>query len=377
MTMEETQRTKKFSKQEQIEDYEKLRQRIKNHFNDAMKGNGLAILVGYIDEISELYTRVQTQKVKDTKIHLEDSEVFKEVSDFAALSIRNHNFGDLGVSLDERGFLKCLKRYAVTDESLLTNDDVDLDNYQADDDEDDEDSVNDEHNFNKTNWLKLGILYHQVSKKPILVDFLNGPLKAEKRKIVRTRNIDDTKGKSSSTTARQVQASDISGNEEQNTANMVKMVYRTYIEKDDGEGVNLFKFFINPFSFGQSVENLFYSSFLIKDGRLKLYTDEHGIPCIERVTGQEIREAREEDHKMTTTHNIATFNYGAWRKYIELYDIRDAFLGHRNEPEDQMPPEDIIEDDENEVIPNSLKRKRTEDSDAESVTESITDIEFE
>ena len=31
-------------------------------------------------------------------------------------------------------------------------------------------------------------------------------------------------------TARQVQASDISGNQEQNTANMVKSVYQTYIE---------------------------------------------------------------------------------------------------------------------------------------------------
>lgn len=375
--MEETQRSKKYSKKEQIEDYEKLRQRIKNHFNDAMKGNGLAILVGYIDEISELYTRVQTQKVKDTKIHLEDSEVFKEVSDFAALSIRNHNFGDLEVSLDERGFLKCLKRYAVTNESLLTNEDLDLNNVP--DDEDDDDSFSDEHNFNKTNWLKLGILYHQVSKKAILVDFLNGPLKSERRKVARTRNIDDTKGKSSSTTARQVQASDISGNEEQNTANMVKLVYRRYLSRDDGEDVNLFRFFINPFSFGQSVENLFYTSFLIKDGRLKLYTDKQGIPCIERVTSEEMREAQEENHKFLSTHNIATFNYAAWKKYIELYDIQDAFLGHRNEPEDVMPPDDIIEDDENEVVSSELKRRRIDTSEAsdESVTESITDNESE
>lgn len=110
----------------------------------------------------------------------------------------------------------------------------------------------------------MGYFIIKLVRKPILVDFLNGPLKAEKRKIVRTRNIDDTKGKSSSTTARQVQASDISGNEEQNTANMVKMVYRTYIEKDDGEGVNLFKFFINPFSFGQSVRIYFTQVFLLK-----------------------------------------------------------------------------------------------------------------
>ena len=72
--------------------------------------------------------------------------------------------------------------------------------------------------------------------------FLNGPIKAEKRKIVRARNVDDTKGSGMAKTARQVQASDISGNQEQNTANMVKSVYQTYIEKYDGNGVNLFKF---------------------------------------------------------------------------------------------------------------------------------------
>lgn len=33
------------------------------------------------------------------------------------------------------------------------------------------------------------------------------------------------------------------------------------------KGVNLFEFAINPNDFGQSVENMFYVSFLVKDGR--------------------------------------------------------------------------------------------------------------
>lgn len=365
MTDTQPRKIRKVSTQEQIEDYEKLRQRIKNHFKDALKGKGSSMLLHYIDEITELYKRVQSQKVKDTRVHLEDSEVFKEASDFAALNARNIVFDDSGIALDDKEFFKCLRRFAVTDPSLLSRNDIgdndgnnsnDEDDVDDDDLDEEEEAITDEYTFNKTNWLKLGILYHQVSKKSILVDFLNGPLKAEKRKIVRARNVDDTKGSGMAKTARQVQASDISGNQEQNTANMVKSVYQTYIEKYDGNGVNLFKFFINPRSFGQSVENLFYTSFLVKDGRLKLYVNNDGVPCIQRVSSDEIREAQLESNKIFASHHIASFNYKAWKKYTKLYNIREAFLGHRDEPEDQMPPEDIIDYNDEEPIPSSQRR---------------------
>lgn len=41
-------------------------------------------------------------------------------------------------------------------------------------------------------------------------------------------------------------------------------------------GPNLFKYTINPHSFGQTVENLFYVSFLIKEGTCGLYFDNDG-----------------------------------------------------------------------------------------------------
>lgn len=45
--------------------------------------------------------------------------------------------------------------------------------------------------------------------------------------------------------------------------------------------MNIFKFIINPDDFGQSVENLFYLSFLIRDGKCAFQTDEDtGEPTI-------------------------------------------------------------------------------------------------
>jgi non-structural maintenance of chromosomes element 4 len=43
--------------------------------------------------------------------------------------------------------------------------------------------------------------------------------------------------------------------------------------------INLFRFIVNPKDFGQSVENMFYLSFLIRDGRCAL-TIETGEPII-------------------------------------------------------------------------------------------------
>src|SRR6266404_6928415 len=44
--------------------------------------------------------------------------------------------------------------------------------------------------------------------------------------------------------------------------------------------VNLFRFITNPNDFAQSVENLFYLSFLIRDGECALEIEEDGEPVI-------------------------------------------------------------------------------------------------
>ena len=51
---------------------------------------------------------------------------------------------------------------------------------------------------------------------------------------------------------------------------------------DDG-GVSLFRFIINPHSFGQTVENMFYVSFLIRDGIVGIGKDGHGLPTLRKL----------------------------------------------------------------------------------------------
>ena len=48
----------------------------------------------------------------------------------------------------------------------------------------------------------------------------------------------------------------------------------------DTGGVSLFEYVVNPRSFGQTVENLFYVSFLIKEGSFAIKQDYRGLPTI-------------------------------------------------------------------------------------------------
>ena len=50
----------------------------------------------------------------------------------------------------------------------------------------------------------------------------------------------------------------------------------------DDNGVPLFRFVVNPKSFGQTVENLFYVSFLIKDGSAGFGSDANMLPTLRK-----------------------------------------------------------------------------------------------
>lgn len=327
------------------EEYDKYRKKINESYDLAYKGTGYDTLNTYYQELKSLYSTIK----KDTNLtlHFADAQALSDTATFASINSQNITFGGLDVSLDSDDFVRKLKHY-LGDKSVKKEE-------QEEQEVDNPEYVNlNEEKFNSFSWLKLGRLYYKTSHKSIPMEFLNGPLYAEKKIINRTKVVDDTKNLTK-TTAQNIVAEDLDNDENQNTATLVKSVLSSFRSKQGGNkvAVNFFKFFIDPNSFSQSVENLFFASFLIRDGRLKLFKDSNGVPMVQDLD-PETRERTISEMKTTNSHHIASFDYETWKGLIETYDITESYLGHRDIEDDawDSKDDDVLDDEvENTVEP--------------------------
>ncbi|TID14599.1 hypothetical protein E6O75_ATG08745 [Venturia nashicola] len=99
--------------------------------------------------------------------------------------------------------------------------------------------------------------------------------------------------------------------------------------------VPLLRFAVNPNSFSQTVENLFYISFVVKDGFFLVSKDEDGLPTIRRNESN----ASESDRPTGTSRHQAIFSidYETWQKLIVAYDITESMIPHRAEENIGVP----------------------------------------
>ncbi|PGH03123.1 hypothetical protein AJ79_07450 [Helicocarpus griseus UAMH5409] len=109
---------------------------------------------------------------------------------------------------------------------------------------------------------------------------------------------------------------------------VTKRVMRKHNIADDG-GVPLFQFCINPRSFGQTVENLFYVSFLVRDGSLGISMDSNDLPTLQASTPAAPSEAQAK--KMQKHQTVFSLDFETWEDLIEIFDIKEPVIPHREE----------------------------------------------
>ncbi|RDA94773.1 hypothetical protein CP533_6748 [Ophiocordyceps camponoti-saundersi (nom. inval.)] len=101
-------------------------------------------------------------------------------------------------------------------------------------------------------------------------------------------------------------------------------------------GLDLMRFVVNPLSFAQTVENIFYVSFLIRDGRLQIELDEDGLPSLAPV-------AREADDEGATRHGaskhqaVLSIDMKTWRDMVQTLNLTEPMIENRREAASSGP----------------------------------------
>ncbi|KAJ7161159.1 Nse4 C-terminal-domain-containing protein [Mycena filopes] len=175
-------------------------------------------------------------------------------------------------------------------------------------------------------WGKVGRRALARSRRVPAMGFMLGPLSLEqKQRTARPKRAKFEKNKNDETKPQAIREEDISRSENETTKNVA--VVATLLEKI--EKINLFRLIINPDSFSQSIENLFYLSFLIRDAKVAFEIDEQGEPIVfacEEISDED-REAA--GGKLLKQQLIFEFDMPTWRRAIDVFGITEPFIPTR------------------------------------------------
>lgn len=280
-------------------DEELLKQRTKI----ALEG-GVQIVTKSLAKADDLFA--QTKSGVQTNIVAKDSSTLREIGYQARVATKSLRLGRSEKLLDFKEFSSKFKDKFESDDGI----------------------VSERSDLIRVNWLELGCMFNRFSNRAATCEFLLGPLElSKKQRQVRKRVADDSRSKITKT-ANEKEAQEIANREKmdlttKNSENLFKQLRTRNFEK-----VPFFNFFIDPVSFGRSVENLFYTSFLINHDKVILSRDESsGLLYIQQASNNTLqnhpRFITKDDSK---SHIIFDLDYNTWKQIVEIYEIKEAFL---------------------------------------------------
>jgi len=190
---------------------------------------------------------------------------------------------------------------------------------EEDDDDDDEEDDDDE----PLDWERIGRRALAKSRRVPVMDFMLGPLAVEQKKRVVGKRAKFEKNKADEQRPQELREEDIARSENETTKHVIDI--RNLLVEQNGP-VNLFRFVINPNDFAQSVENLFYLSFLIRDGECALEIEEDGEPVIFICEQPQLSDYQEGLKKQQL---VFEFDVKTWEEAIKVFNITGAIIPQR------------------------------------------------
>lgn len=294
-----------------------LRDLLKN-----LKENGDEFLQADSEGLHDTLRRADalSANVKQTTEATIDSKLLVNTVDASYRKTMRLTAGNIAQGMDVDEFVSKCITYMRIGGGIADDDAPDLSSTQrqrrrpnrsalaAVDEEDDEENGDAGDPFN---WEHIGRFAGCTqARRPATPGFLLGPLSVEKktRKVVK-RSAPFRPGNLQEVRPEVLNPDDIQKNENGDLAGICKTVLErlvkvqqtaqdeaeTAFEANDDEmtarimqeyglkqtgGIDLLRFVVNPKSFGQTVENMFYVSFLIRDAKIKLEYDDDGFATL-------------------------------------------------------------------------------------------------
>ncbi|KAF8940660.1 Nse4 C-terminal-domain-containing protein [Dissophora ornata] len=198
-------------------------------------------------------------------------------------------------------------------------------------------------------WSKIGRAAIKWTRKVPSMDFMLGPMSVEHKSRTFTQRQRIVRDPNAMRKPQELREEDIARQENETTKNVMQIA--EILEKCTDK-VNLFELVVNPESFGQTIENIFYLSFLVRDGKVSITEEDMDDPNRGQYDDDdEERESREganmqpmveltepptaEDYQdgLLKKQMVMDLDMATWRKLIEAYDIRKTMIPTRRTKE--------------------------------------------
>ncbi|CCF56111.1 hypothetical protein KAFR_0A06760 [Kazachstania africana CBS 2517] len=338
-----------------LNEYRKMQLELAKDRAKAIKDGDIGTVVDRLEQVDKLFDVVKGKS--DNVLLASDAKTLVSINELAEMNVRNLKLGENKSTLaidDMMGYLKkfLLKEYFDLNQITLADTQGSLEDSNEDGNENEKEDGDSRRQdvataigerfkestirknylsqfqrydeFPQFNWFRLGTLYTNVSKSISATDHLLGPFSLEKK--VRTINkkprVIENIGEM--TRAEKVTRNDLNQDQNVTTPEQVKKCFKQLNKKIGVDGrISLFEFIINPTSFAKSVENLFYTSFLIKENRIMLEPDEEqGVPYI-RI--RPVDKAKKVNNS-NQNHIIFQLDMPTWEKLKLKFNITKSFL---------------------------------------------------
>lgn len=120
---------------------------------------------------------------------------------------------------------------------------------------------------------------------------------------------------------------DLSNNQEATEKEVERILglLQTYFRKYPDTPVSYFEFVIDPNSFSRTVENIFYVSFIIRDGFARIRLDQDRLPILEPININQVGEENDPSSH-GRKQGVISLSLQDWKNIVATFEISEAMI---------------------------------------------------